>query len=199
MKNISTTELDLASRAILFDKIKSVRTTFKLSDKCIKNIDEIITAHSIKPKELFDMIDVFKDPDFFKDVIEKEIIHDNLQPQMEVRKTFVISAQAKSKLDKLSAKTNYPRDMIVEAFIFLINISLEERKRDETLKEKEAFKKIKDLEQKALDIEKELKILLDDDNPIITRFGACYVVLQNLTSAIEDKFKNGVSIDPDGL
>ena len=76
---------------------------------------------------------------------------------------------------------------------------LEKYAEEEKQREEKAHVIIRDLWAEAESVEKQLKDLLDDDNPIVNRFGMVIVVIMNLVVAIESKLSNDTPIDPDDI
>jgi hypothetical protein len=102
-------------------------------------------------------------------------------------------------LNKLSKDHGLSRDLVFESLILTFKVLLEKHSENERQNEKKAHKIISDFWAKAEEVEQQLKGLLDDDSPILERFGLVVNVLMNLEMAIESKLSNGVPIDPDDM
>jgi len=195
---MKSNNLNRVSKTSLSEK-QSVRTTFKISENCINAIDWLLKTNNLKPKELFDIICSNNDlVNLAAESAEKDNKNNSVK---HTRKTFVISKRVLSLLNKKSkddkGKLIIQRDLIVEKLVLLFKALLEKHTEEEKKKEEKAQSIISDFWTKAEEIEKQLKNLLDDDNPILERFGLVIVLVMNLVSAIESKLNNDVPIDPD--
>jgi len=190
--------LNRVSKTSLSEK-QSVRTTFKISENCINAIDWLLKTNNLKPKELFDIIG--SNNDLVNFATEAAIKDEKNNSVKHTRKTFVISKRVLSLLNKKSkddkGKPIIQRDLIVEKLVLLFKALLEKHTEEEKKKEEKAQSIISDFWTKAEEIENKLKDLLDDDNPILERFGLIIVIIMNLESAIEKKLSNDIPIDPD--
>ena len=196
MKNEKNKNLKRVSKISLSEK-QSVRTTFKLSEDCINAIDWLLKTNNLKPKELFDLI--CSNNDLVNLAAEAAKINEKNISAKYKRKTFVISKRVLRLLNKKSEEHTISRDLIVEKLILLFKALLEKHTEEEKQKEEKALSIISDFWSKAEKIENKLKDLLDDDNPILDRFGVVIVIIMNLVSAIESKLNNDVPIDPDNF
>jgi len=189
-------KLDRVSKTSLSEK-QSVRTTFKLSESSNNAIDWLITTNNLKPKELFDLMCSNENlVDFAIEAAQKNRKNSSTK---QTRKTFVISKRVLRLLNRYSERHKLSRDSIVENLILLFKALLEKHAEEEKQREEKALTIISDFYSKAESVEKQLKDLLDDDNPILDRFGYVIVLLMNLSSAIESKLSNDVPIDPDDM
>ena len=196
MKKQNSKKLNLVSKTSLSEK-QSVRTTFKLSENSKNVIERLIRTNNLKPKELFDLIcssDVFVDL-----AIEAAKKNDESASKKQTRKTFVISKQVLRLLNKHSKQYKLSRDLIVENLILLFKSLSEKHAEEEKQREEKALTIISDFWGKAESVEKQLKDLLSDNNPILFRFGNVIVLLMNLVGAIKSKLSNGVPVDPDEM
>jgi len=176
---------------------QSVRTTFKLSKKSLDAFNSLIEAHRLKPKEIFDLICSF---DQLIDIAVKSIDNESLPTGKEyVRKTYVISQQDKRLLNRLSKKHGVPRDMLVDRLILAYEGILKLHKKKEREQEEKAYKIVSEFSQNAGATLKELSDLLDKDSPILERFGAIELLVENLNTAIYEKLEYDTPIDPDFL
>jgi hypothetical protein len=194
-KKINKT-LDRVSKTSLSEK-QSVRTTFKLSENSNNAIDWLIKTNNLKPKEVFDLM--CSNENLVDFAIEAAQKNGKSNSTKQTRKTFVISKQVLRLLNRYSKKHKLSRDLIVENLILLFKALLEKHAEEEKQREEKALTIISDFCSKAESVEKQLKDLLDDDSPILDRFGYVIVLLMNLVSAIESKLSDGVSIDPDDM
>ena len=194
MKNLNGKKLNRVSKTSLSEK-QSVRTTFKLNENCINDIDWLLTTNNLKPKELFDLI--CSNDALVNIAAEAAKKNDKNISIKQTRKTFVISKRVLRLLNKKSEEQGLSRDLIVEKLVLLFKALLEKHTKEEKKKEQKAHSIISDFWIKAEEIENKLKNLLDDDNPILDRFGLVIVIIMNLVSAIESKLSNDITIDPD--
>lgn len=189
-------KLNRVSKTSLSEK-QSVRTTFKLSESSNNAIDWLIKTNNLKPKEVFDLMCSNENlVDFAIEAVKKNGTSSSTK---QTRKTFVISKQVLRLLNRYSEKHKLSRDLIVENLILLFKALLEKHAEEEKQREEKALTIISDFWSKAESVEKQLKDLLDDDSPILDRFGYVIVLLMNLSSAIESKLSGGVPIDPDDM
>jgi len=187
-------KLDSVSKTSLSDK-QSVRTTFKLNEKCNNAIDWLIKTSGLKPKEVFDLIG--SSEDLFDLAIEVAQKNGKNSSEKQTRKTFVISKRALRLFNNYSEKHKLSRDLIVQNLILLFKALLEKQAEEEKHREEKALTIISDFWSKAESVEKKLNEILEDDSPILNRFGYVTVLLMNLDSAIRHKLEKGVPIDPD--
>lgn len=196
MKKQISENLDRVSKISLSEK-QSARTTFKLSESSINALDWLIKTNNLKPKELFDLM--YSNENLIDFAIEAARKNEKSKSIKQTRKTFVISTRVKRMLNKLSKEHELSRDLIFENLILLFKVLLEKHTEEEKQKEKKAHAIISDFLTKTEAVEQQLKELLDDDSPILERFGLIVVVVMNLASAIESKLSNEVPIDPDDM
>jgi len=196
MKKQISKKLDIVSKTSLSAK-QSVRTTFRLSESGSDAIDWLIKTNSLKPKEVFDLI--CSNESLVEFAIEATKKNKKSGSTNRTRKTFVISKRVLRLLNKLSEEQEVSRDLIVENLILLFRALLEKHSEEEKKKEEKAHAIISDFWGRAEEVEKQLKELLDDDSPILDRFGLVVVVIMNLALAIESKLSDDVPIDPDDM
>lgn len=196
MKKPNNRKLELVSKTSLSEK-QSVRTTFKLSESSNNAIDWLIKTNNLKPKEIFDLM--CSNENLVDFAIESAKKNETSSSTKQTRKTFVISKRVLRLLNRCSEKHKLSRDLIVENLILLFKALVEKHAEEEKQREEKALTIIADFWSKAESVEKQLKDVLDDDSPILDRFGYVIVLLMNLVSAIESKLSNGVPIDPDDM
>lgn len=196
MKKQNSKKLDLVSKTSLSEK-QSVRTTFKLSENSNNAIEWLIKTNNLKPKEVFDFI--CSNESLVDVAIQIARKNGESGSTNQTRKTFVISKRVLRLLNKYSEKYKLSRDLIVENLILLFKSLLEKHAEEEKHREKKALTIISDFWSKSESVEKQLKDLLNDDSPILDRFGYVIVLLMNLVSAIESKLSDDVPIDPDDM
>lgn len=196
MNNPDRKKLNGVSKISLSEK-QSVRTTFKLNENCINVIDWLLKTNNLKPKELFDLI--CSNNDLINLAAEAAKKDDKDISIKQSRKTFVISKRVLRLLNKKSEKYGLSRDLFFENLVSLFKALLEKHTEEEKHKEKKAHSIISDFRTNAETVEKQLKEVLDDGNPILDRFSLVMVVVMNLAGAIESKLSNDIPIDPDDM
>ena len=172
---------------------KSARTTFKISNEANKLISSLTKSYGLKPKELLDII--CKNENLIG-MAAKDIVQKKVKYKQTIRKSLVISDNVLKLLKKKSENYKISRDSLFEALIRFFNALLEIQKEKQKEDHERANKLISDFWSQADKLEKELKTFLDDDDPIIERFGHVYIVIQNLILAIEEELYSGKPIDP---
>jgi hypothetical protein len=173
---------------------RSVRTTFKISNETNDSLNTLQKELKIKPKELLDIICSNE-----KLIQVTTKIDDGLCGIMNKRKTLVISKQALQFFSQKSSDFKVPRDILFNKIILTFKQMIDDVLEKEKEKEQKAEEILSDFWEKAEKIEKQLKELLGDDNPITERFGLIYNVIMNLSSAINNKLTEGKPIDPDDM
>ena len=176
---------------------QSVRANFRMSQSAYDAIDWLTKYNKITAKELFDRL--FK-PGSDSGWLVTEILkgHSNDESR-EIRKTQVISRSSLQVISKQSMKYSISRDKLVQYSIIAFKVfterHLEERKKNHSV----ASDKISEFLSDAELIEKDLKELLYEDDPIINRFGIIIVTIRNLQAEIVDELQEGTPIDPEYL
>lgn len=196
MNNPDRKKLNGVSKISLSEK-QSVRTTFKLNENCINVIDWLLKTNNLKPKELFDLI-CFNN-DLINLAAEAAKKDDKDISIKQSRKTFVISKRVLRLVNKKSEEYGLSRDLFFENLVSLFKALLEKHTEEEKHKEKKAHSIISDFRTNAETVEKQLKEVIDDGNPILDRFSLVMVVVMNLAGAIESKLSNDIPIDPDDM
>lgn len=187
---------DLVSKSLLTKK-ESKRTTFKLSNKCLEAFEWMVESYNATAKEVLDIISL--SDEIIDHAIEIAKEHNEDESQKKTRKTFVISKQSLSQLNRISTKENVSRDTLIEMLILLYKSLLEKHLEEEKEKEKEALKIISNFWSEAENVEGHLDELLSEENPIRDRFGLISIITGNLYSAIKSKLSDGTPVDPDDL
>jgi hypothetical protein len=116
---------------------QSVRATFKLTERAIDAISVLSVHLGIKQKSLFDHL--LADLDSLR-VIAQRAQRMETEPAKRVQKTFVISRNTLSCLEKVSRNSDTPRDVLVEFSVQRLLPLIEQerekhRRRFEILKE----------------------------------------------------------------
>lgn len=174
---------------------ESKRTTFKLSKKALGDLDWMGETYKVSIKEVFDaicandnIVDVVVD--FIKERDEKN-------PKQQIRKTFVISNKSLSFLNRKSNEEKITRDSLVEYLILYNKLVFEKILKDEKKNEEKALELISEFRSAAEKVQKQLAVLLSEDNPIISRFDMISIIVENLHDEVESKISKGTPVDPD--
>lgn len=141
---------------------QSVRTTFKLSPRCIDALSLLATQLGIKQKSLFDhLIDDTQ--------ALKAIARDFDSPETNtnrVPKTYVISRRTLESLEKISRHYQTPRDILVEFSIErIMPLIQQERKKHEN--RKKLLKSLDELLERGRSLLQEADRSLDHDDPAL--------------------------------
>lgn len=176
---------------------QSVRTTFNLNKECLDNFNWLLKVFNAKPKKIFDIMN----PNFgsLYDAIPSSNKNKTGKQSKRKRKTFVISKNGLNNLNGEAKRRNIPRDLFVEKIIMVFKKVIEISDFEEEKKEKEAQSIISEFIGKAEEVEKKLTKILDEDSPILGRFGQGIIIFENLDIEIDEKLKNGTPIDPYSL
>ena len=183
----------------------SVRTTFRLSAEALEGLEWLARQSGVTKKETFDELCNWLDVLKKKDVLNKDTFlklresHELLKKHRGdlIRKTYVISDQARRTLEKTAKDYEVSRDNLLEDLILIVKLLVEsyEKKRLSDHGE-EALEMIDDFWHKAEELESKLRELLGDDDPIYQRFGMVVTHLMSLSIDIEREQKDGTPIDP---
>jgi hypothetical protein len=189
----------------------SIRTTFSLSKEGIQATEELRRQSGITLKKLVDILckGVPIQGDFeLKEGKEIPLIHgvikiaktmDIDKSRYSIRKTMAISARAQKVLNNISKSYNIPRDVLIdEGFTFMQSI-LKKRAEEFQEKHQKVLKIIGSFWSEGEKIERDLKELLDQDDPILERFGLIIMAIMNLHLAIDNELKHGTPIVSDDM
>ena len=174
-------------------KSKDVVASFKLSQESMDAMVWIAKRLGISNKKLFDAIWSHQGDSFI--MITNDVEYDPNIKRKKISKR--ISRQSLNNLNELSKKYEMKRDQIIEVTFISYQLLLEKILNDRKNKHKKANKMIDEYWKTGELLEKKLKNLLDEDDPIIDRIGYVIVVIMNLSSAIQSELKDGIQIDPD--
>jgi hypothetical protein len=187
-------------------KQKSVRTTFTLTREGDAALTWAVKHFKSKIKSMVDMLcselqdslENDKGTNWTRSIIEHVKKSDN-PPLRKVRKTMVLSEKSLLILNDVARKNQISRDAILDRGIYLIVSTLKDAS-GLKLKQHEAAKCVIDqFYEEATKKEKDLTEMLDEDDPILSRFGFVMLTLENLRSAMNDELKTGTPIDPDQM
>jgi hypothetical protein len=193
---------------------QSVRTTFKLPKEVSEDMSWLSNYYCVTQKELIDLcvkaLNELDGAPIIKNLagidqdeyIEASVLdgisamikcrkEDNVSIE-DVRKTQVISRSSLSLLNDTSEIFQVPRDALVEGALRWFK-AMTDRELD--IHEK-ALGKIRDLVSKVEEIEKELNVFLEIDDPVINRLHAIKGIVDSLEMDIMDEISQGKRIDP---
>jgi hypothetical protein len=141
---------------------QSVRTTFKLSERCINALSVLASQMGIKQKSLFDHL--VDDVQVLK-TIAKEF-DDFPVNEQRVAKTYVISRRTLENLEQVSSRYNTPRDALVEFSIERI-LPLLEREKARHARRTEIAQQLAVQLQKSAQLLQEAERDLGEDDPLV--------------------------------
>jgi hypothetical protein len=141
---------------------QSVRTTFKLSPRCIDALSLLAGQLGIKQKYI---VDHLIDDTQALHALAREAVQRTRTVDDRVAKTYVISRRTLESLERVSKRFQAPRDILVESSIERIMPLLREEKRKHQQR-----KRLQDRLQQLLHASKELleqaDAVLDADDPV---------------------------------
>lgn len=186
---------ELISKAIR-SKDESKRTTFKLGIDSLEALEWLCNNLDVSAKKVLDLV-----------TTEGEILNVAIQaaqerkinaPKDPVRKTFVISSKALGQLNKASSKNNVARDSLLEVLLLAYRKFVEKFQDEERKREEKALEIISEFMAEAeKKYGKRLREVLDNEHPILKRFGVITIIIENLLNAIQEKLEEGTPIDPE--
>lgn len=116
-----------------------------------------------------------------------------------VRRSMVLSKKSLNILNDVAKKYQVPRDALLDRGFYLVMKLLENSSEIRLDKHRKALSMINKLWSDAENVEKELKVFLDEDDPVLCGLGYAIVHLMNTSIAIKREQKDGVLIDPDEI
>jgi|GEM_PF-1875784 hypothetical protein len=190
---------------------KSVRTTFKLSEKATEMLAELTEREGKTIKDFFDTfllaLLITETPmpgqkhsspllPKLKDVDQKA---EYSKTDRQIRKTYVLSETGLTLLERYAKQYKMSRDAFVEYAVRFSKASLEKQIKEAKNKHAEAFEIVDRKWTELENTREEIKTLLGEGDPILERFGTVCIVMMNLHSEIEQELQDGTPIDPRGL
>lgn len=169
---------------------QSVRTTFKLSPRCIDALSLLATQLGIKQKSLFDhLIDDTQ--------TLKAIARDVESPQMRanrVPKTYVISRRTLESLEQISKHYQTPRDILVEFSIErIMPLIQEERKKHEN--RKKLMNSLDEFLENGRSLLENAGNTLDRDDPVLEKIFQMYRAIHQGCSDINEVIDKGQKLE----
>ena len=147
-----------------------MRTTFKLTPRCIDALSVLATQMGIKQKSLFDHLidDTQALLSIARGFNDEESIRSGRVP-----KTYVISRKTLEALEQISKKYQAPRDVLVEFSIERIMPLIQEEKKKHD-KRKKLLDGLTALEKNSRELLEEARQTLERDDPVLDRIYQMY-------------------------
>jgi hypothetical protein len=166
---------------------QSVRTTFKLSPRCIDALSLLAGQLGIKQKSI---VDHLVDDTQTLHALAREAVQRDSMADDRVAKTYVISRRTLESLETVSKRFQTPRDTLVESSIERIMPLLKEEKRKHQQR-----KHLQDRLQQLLQASKELleqaDAVLDADDPVADHIVLMARTVQNGCSEVDQIIERG--------
>ncbi len=178
-------------------KDKSVRITLRIRKDCSDAITWLAEYYGITQKELFEQM--AKELPSFLVEIRKHRAFKKIEVRTvtaRIRKAQLVSSKAYRLLGSLSKRYRTSRDQLIETWVLLTKILLEQQAKESVDKHKEAFKIVEDFWDHAETVKEELRKLLGDEDPILRRFYDVLSVVDFLCQSIEAEIEEGIPINP---
>ncbi len=142
---------------------QSVRTSFRLTERCIDALSILAAQMGIKQKSLFDQL--VDDPQVLK-AIARQYDNSLAVSSERVTKTYVVSRSTLDSLENVSSKYNTPRDALVEFSIERIYPLIEQEKKKHSHRREIVREMAKQLQEQIRLFEK-AEAELGAEDPII--------------------------------
>ncbi len=146
---------------------QSVRTTFRLSERCIDALSILAGQMGIKQKSLFDHL--VDDPQALATIARE--FESFPTGQSRVAKTYVVSRKTLENLERVAARYNTPRDVLVEFSIERI-LPLIEQEKEKHKKRKAFASRLADLLNQSGGLLGEARAELGPDDPVVREMEA---------------------------
>lgn len=170
---------------------QSVRATFKLSEQAIHALSIVSVHLGIKQKSLFDhLVEDMESLEF----IARELATQKFERENPVQKTFVLSRQTLTCLERAANQHNTPRDALVEYSIKRL-LPVIVREREKHRKRKAFMADIAAFSSQGEAILKKAADLLGEEDPVTERLGAVVNALTQVTAFIEAYVRKGDIIE----
>jgi len=119
----------------------------------------------------------------------------NSKSKDRIRRSVVLSDRSLKILNDTAKKYQIPRDSIIDSGFYMLSQLLKHNNETRLENHKEALNKINKLWSNMNNIEKELNILLEEDDPILEGLGYAITHIMNLSIKIKAELKDGTPID----
>lgn len=140
---------------------QSVRTTFKLSERCIEALSILAGQMGIKQKSLFDHL--IDDIQALKAIASE--FEDFSNRPGRVAKTYVISRRTLENLERISTRYATPRDALVELSIERL-LPLVEREKKQHAKRKVVLQHLEEQVRRNAQLLRHAEKLLGQEDPV---------------------------------
>jgi len=122
------------------DAIKSDRTTFRLTEEAMKNLDWLQTEYALTPKELFELMCsklVSVDETSKDENLEQELRKSHDESKSDKRKTYVLSKGTIKKLSEMADRLGISRNTMVSNMITIFRSMVYEGRQEDQKKRDE--------------------------------------------------------------
>lgn len=186
---------------------QSVRTSFRLTRSADNALKWLAKHDSITSKDVFQylfnwmaaLLLLGDHRDNQDDMFSIDREFNPLTSEQSTRKTLVISKIALSTINDISKKHQISRDSLVNQCLLSLKLFREKQLKKEKKENKKALKVISQFISKAEDVERQLKTILEESSPILSRFARGVAILGNLQSVIEANLQKETEIDPEDI
>jgi len=178
-----------SSRAL--SGMQSVRATFKLSEQTIKTINIVAAQLGIRQKSLFDHL--MEDADDLR-AVAGEINQDDPVEERRVQKTYVISRNSLTILEKVSQNCNASRDVLIEYSVQRL-MPIIEREKEKQIKRKEIVNEFRRLIQKGQQLLENSEELLGEEDLISGRLASAIAFSANAYQHMAEYVKKGDDLE----
>lgn len=170
---------------------QSVRTTFKLTPRCIDALSLLAGQLGIKQKSLFDHL---MDDAQALMTIARDMEDDSAPRSGRVPKTYVISRRTLEILEQVSRKYQAPRDALVEFSIERIMPLIEEEKRKHD-RRKSLQADLEELKKMSRKLIEDADRALERDDPVLERIFQMYKAVKIGCSEIDAVISKGERLE----
>lgn len=196
VKKISISESIISNKVFNkeYDEWEPVRIKFQMNESAFSDLKWLADYFHVSQKELLD--DITGNESFLHDMAKAASKIDDIPRSKLPRKTKVISKGSMTNLKQAAEKYGVPRDLIVELLILWLSNSIREGMKSKKDDRTSAHGIVNELCSTIEEYEDNLKTLLGEDDPIVSRMGILAIMAMNLSYAIESELKHEIPIDP---
>ena len=170
---------------------QSVRATFKLTEKAIEALSIVSIHLGIKQKSLFDHL--MEDTDSLH-LIARDIESYEFGRLSRIQKTFVLSRNTLSCLERAAKNFDAPRDALVEYSIKrLLPVILKEREKH--LRRKEILKDLTEYLEQGEKLLVKSRQMLGSEDPVYDKLRMAFAALVNAYRHIDNYVEKGKIIE----
>ena len=168
-------------------KIPETRTTCKLTRKGEECLDYLMTSFKLTHKKIFAII--LSEDNLSEALIDAVKQASDSESECQVKKTLVIVSDDLKRLNELAGQLSISRSILIDCGIRSLAAFMKNYKDQEAEKYKIALETWQRLWGEMEIVEKEMKNLLDDDDPYLKMFSGVIVSQMNLVHELEDELK----------